>query len=134
MIYGIQKYLMIALSAVFLSATSSALTTQDMGKTILPMAKVTLYYMHSEILLTRRNAEQLDRIIVHMRNKSKMRIVALHTTYNSPELIAKRITIVKAYMKDRGIEQSRITFKNTKAETCIGACPSTLILSEFSES
>ena len=71
------------------------------------MGEVTLQYRNSEILLTRRNAEQLDRVIVHMRNKPEMRIVASHTTYDRPELILERLAIVKAYMK----KKTEITLK-----------------------
>lgn len=119
MITGIQKYLMIALSAVFLSGSSSALPAQEVEKTILSMKEVRLVYKPDSYLLTKSQVKQLDTVIMHMRNKPTMTIhlESLEGEFNKKQpvggLTHQRIKMVLAYLSDQGINRYRIEVPET---------------------
>lgn len=130
--YGIQKYLMIALSVVFLWGFDSLLATQEMKKTVLPMEDVTLRYKSNISLLTVRQADQMDQVALHMRRKPQSRIVLNHSVSNNRELIETRMRLIKAYLNDSGINIDRIAYDEKFV-----ACPkcginSTIRISETS--
>ncbi len=134
MINGIQKYLMIALSAVFLWMPSIPLYAQEIETITLPMEKVALHYNGDVFLLTQVQAKKLDTIALHMQNKSKMQIIVSYTTNKNSKLTLKRLTIVEAYLRDNGVGEDRIIFKSTKDENCLASCPNDIIVTESSES
>lgn len=114
MINGIQKYLMIALSAVFLWGFSVAASVQELEKTILPMKEVRLVYKPDSYLLAKSQAKQLDTVIMHMRNKPTMiiHLESLEGEFNKKQPVGglrnQRIKMVLAYLSDQGINRNRI--------------------------
>ena len=106
---GTTKYLMIALSAVFLWSFSVSTSDQELEKIILPMEEVQLIYKEDNILITRKHAEQLDKVILHMRSKPRMSITfGSQSTEYTGQFNKARLKVIKAYMLDNGIKAERL--------------------------
>lgn len=134
MINGIQKYLMIALSAVFLCLPSNPLSAQELEKIILPMQEVILDYKGPFTLLTVSHTTKLDITIHHMHRKPKMKIVVRHCiSKDHQQTVEKRVKFVKAYIKDNGINVDRVLFLQDKKIACRTCYGGSLHISEQAE-
>lgn len=131
MINGTLKYLMIALSAVFLWGSAYAISPQEIEKTILPMKSVTLHFKKDQYLLTRHQAEQLDKVLMHMRSKPEMRINIEY--FWNEELKAKRLRNAKAYLVDNGLNKSRIHEDMVTISICEINCFGDILISQVLE-
>lgn len=116
MINGTLKYLMIALSAVFLCGSSCALFAQEIEAKALPMKEIDLFYKNDEILLTLRHAEALDYLLQHMRYKPAMKVLIFSYDGDIDDFkdankkrAQARAKIISAYLRDNGADMGRIS-------------------------
>lgn len=116
MINGALKYLMIALSAVFLCASVCTVSAQEIEATALPMKEIDLFYKDHEILLTLKHADALDYLLQHMRYKPAMKVLIFSYGGDSgafkdanKKRAQARAKIIAAYLRDSGADMNRIS-------------------------
>lgn len=116
MINGTLKYLMIALSAVFLWGSTYTVSAQEIEATALPMKEIDLFYKNDEILLTLKHAEALDYLLQHMRYKPAMKVLIFSYDGDKDDFKAAntkraqaRAKVISAYLRDNGADMDRIS-------------------------